>query len=551
MTLAAVCLVAPVAAAAQSPDAVGEDFNRRDRTALLYQTKFLFTPDNVPVVNVLILEGEASAQFTSDGPVELLPEGEGGTVVRLGKGKADCQATLTGGRAARIRHWVGLARVAARDMDAVRHERAAWEARGLKVRTFERGSVFGFYGRVLDNRVVVLVEDAPHEKPDAARARREAIAKQTQVATVDVFEEVVERPGGTVHVTCDGVDASMDFPGMVSVAPTAKNLLKVKSVEFGKGFSWHGHEDRTYRGRLILTADRNGRLAVVNAVDAESLLKGLVPSEIYVDAPAEALKTQAVAARGELFAKLGQRHTADPYMVCGDVHCQAYRGAAREDPRTSRAVEATRGEMAFAGDALVDSVYAASCGGHTESGAAVWQGGGHDYLKGVPDGPDGVKVYEGGVTEEAVRAFLDKPPAGLYCGSSKFGRDSFRWQKTVTADEARQGVFDQAGVDVGAVEGLKVLERGASGRVTRLEVRGKKAVTVLSPELTIRKALGGLKSSLFVFTATPAGFRFDGGGFGHGVGMCQNGAVGMAEKGGAYKDILKHYYVGSETVKIY
>jgi SpoIID/LytB domain protein len=530
---------------------VGEDFTRRDRTALLYQTKFAFTPDNVPIVNILVMEGASSIRFSSDAPIELRPEGEGGTTIRVAKDRPDCTATLVGGKPARIRYWVGLARVPARDLDAVRRGRAEWEGRGMKTRSFERGSVFGFYGRTLDNRVLVLVEDAPLATPGEARTRRDAVARSSGVATVDVFEEPVERPAGTVRVACEGLDATLDFPGMVEAAPAPQKRLQVKAVEFGKGFPWHGREDRSYRGRLVLTADRDGRLAVVNAVDAETLLQGLVPSEIYVDAPAEALKAQAVAARGELFAKLGQRHTADPYMVCGDVHCQAYRGTLKEDPRTSRAVAATRGEMVFAGERLVDSVYSASCGGHTESGAAVWQGAGHDYLKGVPDGPDGVAPYPSGVTEDAVAAFVDRPPAGLFCGATRYGRESFRWTRTVTAGEARQGVLDQTGIDVGPVKGLKVLERGVSGRVTRLEVRGDKASVTVSPELAIRKALSGLKSSLFVFTAGPGNFVFRGAGFGHGVGMCQNGAIGMADKGARYGDVLKHYFPGGEVVKIY
>jgi SpoIID/LytB domain protein len=206
--------------------------------------------------------------------------------------------------------------------------------------------------------------------------------------------------------------------------------------------------------------------------------------------------------------------------------------------------------MPFAGEALVDAVYSASCGGHTESGAALWQGSEHAYLAGVPDGP-GPDPFAGGVTDDAVRAFVTKPPAGLWCGVSRYGKESFRWERTVTAEEARQGVRAQTGTDVGAVRDLRPLERGASGRVLRLEVVGASRTLALSPELAIRKALGGLKSSLFVVDPAPGGFRFRGAGFGHGVGLCQNGAIGMADAGRAYRDILRHYYRGSEVVRIY
>jgi len=533
----------------------GEDFTRRDRTALLYQTKFLFTQDNVPIVTIGLVEGETQVAFEADGPFEFQPEGIGGPSTRIGKGRTTCTARLDDGVPARIRYWVGLSRVASRDLDALRRERASWEGRVSGVRAFQRGSIFGFYGRVLDNRTTTLVEDAPFDAPDAARARRDELAAKTGAGTLEVFEEVVERPRGTVRVSCTGVEALLAVPGMVMITPSDGWPFKLRSVEFGKGFPWHGREDRTYRGRLVLTPDRNGKLAAVNAVDAETLLKGLVPSEIYVDAPPAALRAQATCARGELFAKLGNRHTADPYMVCADVHCQVYKGLTREDPRTSKAVDDTRGRMLFAGGGLVDSVYGANCGGHSESGA-VWQGSGHDYLKGVPDAPEGIGVFaDGERSDEKVRAFIVSPPKGLYCGATKYGKDSFRWRKVVGADEIRSGIKEQTGTDPGEVRSMRSVERGVSGRILRLEVKGDKATVLLSPELRIRKALGGLRSSLFVVDEAAEGggrgFAFTGAGFGHGVGMCQVGAIGMAQAGIAFEEILRHYYPGSDLLQIY
>lgn len=533
---------------------VGEDFTRRDRAAILYSTKFRFTEDHIPIVTVLIMEDQDSVTFGADGPMVFQPEGEGGPAIRVGRGRTQCRATIEQGRPATIRSWVALARVPAGDLDRIRQTRAQWEARGLRVRGVERGSVFGFFGRVLDNRVLVLVEDRAYERAEDARARRDVLAQESGVATLEVFEEVVQRPSGLIRVRCDGVEVDLTFPEVVFITPSASDRIQVKSVEFGRGFPWHGREDRSYRGEVVLAPDRKGRLAVINAVDAETLLKGLVPSEIYVDAPMEALKAQAVCARGETFAKLGTRHTADPYMICSDVHCQVYRGAGREHPRTSQATDETRGQMLFFGEALADTVYGASCGGHTEDGARVWQGSGHEYLRGVADGPDGVRPYpDPGRGEEAVRRFIERPPAGLYCGATRYGRESFRWEKTVTSEEVRRKVREITDTDVGDVAALVPLERGVSGRVTRLVVRGRSGSVELSPELAIRKALGGLKSSLFVVDPVDGGqaFRFRGAGFGHGVGLCQVGAIGMAEQGKKYDAILKHYYPGTELTRIY
>jgi len=558
----AACGLVLCAGAIASGQEVGEDFTRRDRTAILYSTKFQFTAEHIPIVTVLVMDDQDRVEFAADGPLVFQPEGEGGTAIRAGSGRTECRATLSDGRPAVVRWWVALARVPAADLERVRRTRAEWEAKGLSVRTFELGSIFGFYGRVLDNRVIVLVEDHPFDRAEEATARRDALARSLNVPTLEVFEEMVRAPKGVIRVQCRGVAADLSFPDVVFITTSGPDRILVKAVEFGRGFSWHAREDRSYRGQLVLAPDRRGRLAVINAVDAESLLQGLVPSEIYVDAPAEALKAQAVCARSELFAKLGTRHTADPYMTCSDVHCQVYRGASREDPRTNRAVAETRGRMLFGADAqsgqsaLADAVYGASCGGHTEDGGLVWQGSSHPYLTGVVDGPDGVRAFpDDRRSEDVVRAFIEHPPQGLFCGSTRYGRDSFRWEKVVSADEVRRGVQEFTGVDVGEVSDLVPVQRGVSGRVVRLQVVGRAGRVELSPELTIRKALGGLKSSLFVADAQNRNgrlvFRIQGAGFGHGVGLCQVGAIGMAERGKTYEEILKHYYPGTELVRIY
>lgn len=548
--LVALAFVIPVSALAIEE---GEDMTRQDRTALLYATKFLFTKDHIPIVTVLVMEGENSIQFSSSAPMTFLPEGEGGPQITIGKGPVDCTATLEAGKPAKIRHWVALEQIAARNFDEVRKAQDLWANRGLKVRSFERGSVFGFFGRVLDNRTLTLVEDSPFDDPKAAQLHRTELAAKLGVPTLEDFEEVVERPNGLVRIKCQGQAADMLFPGMVAIATQADSIT-VHKVEFGKGFAWHGRENRQYRGQLIFTPDREGKLAAVNAVDAETMLKGLVPSEIYNDAPMEALKVQATCARSELFAKLGNRHSADPYMVCADVHCQVYKGKGRENPRTSKAVDDTRGQMVFTDNGLADAVYSSNCGGHTESGGLVWQGADHQYLAGVPDVPGGFVVYPEGVNEQSVAHFINNPPQA-FCGSTKYGKGTYRWTKTVSTDKMRSGILEQAGVDVGEIKELKILERGVSGRITRLEVVGSKRSVVLQPELRIRKAFDGLRSSLFVHKLTsengrPA-YEFTGAGFGHGVGMCQVGAIGRAQHGQDFETILKHYYPGTVVTRIY
>src|SRR2546423_13605457 len=114
------------------------------------------------------------------------------------------------------------------------------------------------------------------------------------------------------------------------------------------GYAHHGFEQRLYPGRLYAAADAEGKLAVVAALPMERLVKGVVPSEIFARAHPEALKAQAVTARGEVLAKIGARHLGDPYLLCAEQHCQVYKGIAAEEPGPGAAVDATRGEALFA-----------------------------------------------------------------------------------------------------------------------------------------------------------------------------------------------------------
>jgi SpoIID/LytB domain protein len=335
-------------------------------------------------------------------------------------------------------------------------------------------------------------------------------------------------------------------------------LPVARRVEFGVGYPSHGFEDRSYWGKLYVAVDREGRLALVNAAPEDKLLAGLVPAEMYPGASEEALKTQAVAARTELLTKIGTRHLGDPYLVCSSVHCQVYSGAGRENPRTTAAIAATRGQVLFSegiGD-LVDTVYSASCGGFTESNENVWDDMAADpALRGRPDvagANSGTYTRFGGaITDANIREFLTAAPPAFCKTASKNAR--YRWTVRRTAAEMDQMT---ASLGIGSVRSIEVLERGISGRAKTIKVTGERGDKTVRGELHIRQLFGGLSSAMFVVDveksgARPSAFVFSGGGFGHGVGMCQTGAMGMAEAGFKYTDILRHYYRGSKIRKLY
>jgi stage II sporulation protein D len=342
----------------------------------------------------------------------------------------------------------------------------------------------------------------------------------------------------------------------VTIELDGERGLTVERVEFGMGYSHHGFESRTYRGRVYAVVDATGQLAAVNLVPLEALTKGIVPSEIFASAHHEALKAQAVTARGEILAKVGARHLGDPYMLCAEQHCQVFRGAGGEDKRTNAAVDATRGEALFAkgGGPLVPSYYSAMCGGHTEDNDAVWGGPPDPSIRGRPDFPatPATARFAEGIGEALLRPWLDDDVPAYCRTASSSKKAKYRWTRS----------FTQAQVDelakpfsVGTVRSLEVEGRGISGRVKTLVIRGSAGEHRVHSELAIRRLFQMLDSGMFVVDAEGQGakreFVFRGGGWGHGAGMCQTGAIGRAEQGATYREILRHYYGGADVVRMY
>ena len=503
-----------------------------------------------PTVPVRLMENRREVTFVPGGRVRLFLQGEPEKVVEAPGGTPLVVRWLDGTPADR-RFRVQVTELAWTDKDGIAAERATWEARGFQVRLEQLGQVYGIAGKILDNRkVLVLLE--PALTAAEASARQAELVRSWGTRTT-LAEEV--RAASSIRLRLDMADGTPlgTSEGPIRAETPGGEGFEVRSVEFAVGYPNHGFETRAYRGGLSFAADAAGTIALVNLVTLEDLLRGLVPSEIFAAAPTEALRAQAVTARGEVLAKVGTRHLADPYLLCSEQHCAVYRGKTGETAATNAAVEATRGLALFSTEGrLVDSVYSAVCGGHTEDNDAVWGGvpdpslrGRPDVLEPVPGMPD---------PRRAPEKFLsfDLPAA---CRRGRFAQPTkYRWEKRFTAPQIDALVEP---LKIGSVRHLQPLERGTSGRVRLLLVSGTRGATELRGELTIRRQFGMLNSALFVVSeerdgqGNPVAFAFRGGGWGHGVGLCQTGAIGRAESGQDYRAILRHYFNGAEVVRIY
>ena len=319
--------------------------------------------------------------------------------------------------------------------------------------------------------------------------------------------------------------------------------IEIINIDFG--FWQPQRANRSYSGTLEIAIGPDGLLEVYETLPIEDYLAGVVPAEMPAEWPVEALKAQAVSARSEVISSLAGKHMLEGFDFCGTEHCRAYLGAGGREKTTDRAVADTAGVVLVAEGRVLPTVFSANCGGWTEDNECVWSAPPNPALRGVPDFPSG----KNGPGESGIAKWLKSPPPA-YCRANS---DSFRWVRKFTARELRDIVNKR--YPVGDVRNIELGDRGASGRLKWVKIVGSKGTQVVRKELNIRLAFGGLKSAMFMVDiegrkGDPASFTFIGGGRGHGVGLCQDGARARALAGADYTQILGHYFSRSDVVRV-
>lgn len=377
---------------------------------------------------------------------------------------------------------------------------------------------------------------------------------------------------------------------------TAQGVFKICQVVIGVGFHWQRKEDQLFTGCLRLVPD--GRhVTAINVVSVEEYLKSVISSEMSATSSLELLKAHAVISRSWLLAQiekskqLGQsahgyqtwfesenervkwydREDHALFDVCADDHCQRYQGITKASTaEVERAVNDTWGQILTYEGAICDARFSKCCGGVTELFENAWEPAPHPYLQKVIDHEGTPNGFNLDLTDETnARAWLmGNPPA--FCNThdkqvlrqvlNDFDRetnDFYRWKVTYPQHELSLLVAERTGIDFGTVTELIPVERGVSGRLTKLKIVGTRRTMVIGKELEIRKALSPshLYSSAFVIdTHIKNGqteFVLHGAGWGHGVGLCQIGAAVMGDKGYGYQQIVSHYFVGAVLERRY
>jgi len=280
---------------------------------------------------------------------------------------------------------------------------------------------------------------------------------------------------------------------------------------------------KTYRGNLEIRRRADGTVTLVNHLDLESYIRGVVAGEMPKEWPAQALNVQAVCSRTYAYALVAENKGEGLFDVTADFETtQVYEGVSHETPMTDRAVQETRGMVLMYKGKPFRTYFSSTCGGHTEACGLVWD----DYT-------------------------TIEPLAGVecgYCGQSKWCTP---WETRLESGEIERGLAAK-GRKVTQIKDVKLSDTNGDGHMDRVElVTQSGTVAMKGNDFRLAVGPGKLKSLRCEVRRSGGVFTFSGRGFGHGVGMCQYGVLGMVRQGKHWEQVVRHYYPASDIRKIY
>ena len=383
----------------------------------------------------------------------------------------------------------------------------------------------------------------------------------------------------------------------IELTPEDNNCsFTLHNVTIGISYHWERQEEQTFTGKLKLITDGENVIAI-NILPVEDYLVSVISSEMSATSSLEFLKSHAVISRSWLLAQiedrdrknvhksLQQNFTTDEnciirwydredhklFDVCADDHCQRYQGITKaSNPSVAKAVKETEGMVLMYGDEICDARFSKCCGGVSETFDTCWEDKDYPYLQPVIDDSENKDIPDLSIEENAEKWIRTTPAAFCNTHDEKVLKqilnnydqettDFYRWKVKYSQKEISEFIHRKTGIEFGDIKDLIPMQRGKSGRISRLKIVGTLRTVTIGKELEIRRALSEshLFSSAFVIDKTevagsvPSEFTITGAGWGHGVGLCQIGAAMMGEKGYSYDKILLHYYRDAEIKKVY
>lgn len=364
-----------------------------------------------------------------------------------------------------------------------------------------------------------------------------------------LFSEYPPHPSQNVRIlTKDGKELCSDK----IIRLHAPAGITVKQAPVGETFHWEHLEDLRFSGIIEIRPGQNGIL-IINEIPLEEYLASVNSSEMSAHAPLEFLKAQTIAARSTVAATKGCHHYGEPFDLCNGDHCQCYYGVSRIHERSQEAAELTAGLTLVHDGVIADARYAKTCGGVMETFDNVWENYDPPYLRPKFDGPGQDYLMEdpGSYISDSPDCWCN-PELYPYPDYFDYAKPYFRWNFRYGNQELAHLLKTETGIDASEISDIKILRRGKSGRIVSLKIIGEKEIKI-DGELNIRRAFSEshLPSSCFTIERTGGDFIIKGAGWGHGVGMCQMGALNMSLAGHTCEEILAHYYPEAELVDFF
>lgn len=444
--------------------------------------------------------------------------------------------SLTGSRPSQLRYHVFAKTFLPGEESQARQYMAEWRAKGYAPEIVIFGRKYANGKSVIDNRSL-WVSLARCETEAQGQNAKNRLLKESVWAWV--WQE--RTSAGTGEFTLSNAQGKQKKFRHQKLSISAKGEISLSGVDTGY---WNKNQKNlSLSGVLDIQVGPDGLIEVCENIDAETYLMGVLPAEMPARWPREALRAQAVAARSEILANLSQKHMLDGFDFCATEHCRAYLGKGGRQPATDEAVRATQGlTMTYRGRFL-PAVYCANCGGMTENNETVWSGPPNEALRAIRDFPGKSGRTAGADTGNNLPELLRNN--GAYCAVS---RENYRWSREFTRSGLSALINKTAAV--GTVKDIVLGDRGPGGRLKWVKIVGTNATKTIEKELNIRTAFGGIPSALFIIESREDRFRLIGGGRGHGVGFCQDGARGMADSGLQHMDILSHYFPRAQFAQL-
>ena len=339
----------------------------------------------------------------------------------------------------------------------------------------------------------------------------------------------------------------------ISIKPIIKSentFITLKNVIAGRGFHWQKQIDVKYWGKIDFTIIDN-KLLAINEVKLEDYLKCVATSEMSQNCPKEFLISQTIVARSWILANIEQKHSELNFDVCNDDCCQRYQGINNCSDKSIEAANNSYGKVLIYGDQICDTRYSKSCGGITENFENVWENKQVPYLRSIKDRNHLNKDY-------CNPDLYPDNSISNYIGSVDEDQEYYRWIFEVDNAYIITSLNEKYKINATQLIDIKPIKEGPSGRIYLLDIifsdqHGIEKSLAINSEYKIRDLMS--KSFLFssAFSVKKDGGKFilHGKGWGHGVGLCQIGALGMSLTNKKSIQILSHYFPETEVRKIY